>query len=875
MTTPALDKPTSPPAPPGAALHGRALSAAALAALVSAAALLAGCGSPETHEQRRANDLIEQLRAHDAAVRRAAAGELGRMRWRPAVEPLIRTLYDIRQDVRLVALVALGEIGDGRAVDPLIGALRSEGWALRKAAAEALGKVADVRCVGPLLAVLDDPDRSVAMAAAGAMAKIGPPALPPLLEALADDGPRTREAAARGLGLLGDARAAGRLRDALADEQGLVRLAAADALCRLGERMQAAGSPAPPAEIAASIDAITQLLKDPDRPIRAEAGKSLARLGPWATPALAKAARDGDPAVRLAAVKVLGEIHDPAGIVPLLAALNDRHARVAAAAGDVFFGEDGRLRRADERIEALVAAAKHADGGIRYQAVRLLSGAGASSRAEPRGLPAGKSDLVLTAMVGRLEDPSPRVREAAVEALGMLADKRALDPMAALLNDPEPPVRLAAGRVMASMGDGRGVDAMVQLLKNPPTRDPRGARARGGPPVVQAVEALGRSGDRRAVEPLCDLTRRLHQVREATFANRGLTDEQAAFSARYAGIALNREHGLAYLVGALGRLADNRAFDVLKDMLESPAYRDWRERIIRRDTILAVAAAGGKRAYEPLMQEWTRKGWKEEAVVGALLSAFGIAGDARATDVLVDSLKWDVKEYRYAAAGSLKRIGAAAVAPMIARLDDPDKNIRTAVAIVLSRLGRAAMGPLVAALKAGSPPARQSGAWALGEAGDAQAVDPLIALLGDTEPEVRGGAAWALARLRETSAQRGSPGGLAALRRAVGPLTAMLKDPAPKARRAAADALGRLGFPEALDGLIEMLQDPDPLTCAAAATALGAIGDKRALGPLEALFRSDRSVVTRAAARDAVVGISEAAAQRLFSQAPRACRATP
>ena len=64
--------------------------------------------------------LIEGLNDSDICMRYLAAGRLGKLRDRRAVEPLLATLKDPEVVVRVWVIRALGDIGDKRAVDAVI-----------------------------------------------------------------------------------------------------------------------------------------------------------------------------------------------------------------------------------------------------------------------------------------------------------------------------------------------------------------------------------------------------------------------------------------------------------------------------------------------------------------------------------------------------------------------------------------------------------------------------------------------------------------------------------------------------------------------------------------------------------------------------------
>jgi HEAT repeat protein len=178
---------------------------------------------------------------------------------------------------------------------------------------------------------------------------------------------------------------------------------------------------------------------------------------------------------------------------------------------------------------------------------------------------------------------------------------------------------------------------------------------------------------------------------------------------------------------------------------------------------------------------------------------------------------------RTAAARALGDIGdARAVEPLIAALKDKDSHVREATVRALGKIGDArAVKALSAALKGGDWLVRKAAAEALGKIGDARAVKPLIAALKDEVSDVREAAAGALCEIGDA--------------RAVEPLIAALKDGNFYVRQAAAGALGAIGAP-AVKPLIAALKDKDSDVRKAAAGALGKIGWKPEKGEAEALY---------------------------------------
>lgn len=104
-----------------------------------------------------------------------------------------------------------------------------------------------------------------------------------------------------------------------------VRETAADALARIGD---------------AAVPSLVATLQDPDRDVRAQAARALARMGPRAEPAipaLIAALNDSDQEVRMGAARALGQIGPPAAeaVPDLIEALKDpRNKPAEAPAGE-------------------------------------------------------------------------------------------------------------------------------------------------------------------------------------------------------------------------------------------------------------------------------------------------------------------------------------------------------------------------------------------------------------------------------------------------------------------------------------------------------------------------------------------------------------
>ena len=129
---------------------------------------------------------------------------------------------------------------------------------------------------------------------------------------------------------------------------------------------------------------------------------------------------------------------------------------------------------------------------------------------------------------------------------------------------------------------------------------------------------------------------------------------------------------------------------------------------------------------------------------------------------------------------------------------------------------------------------RRNAVRALGQIGDAGALEALITALHDDDVLIRAEAAEALGRLGDG--------------RAVEPLIKALDD-GYAVGSAAARALGRLGDGRAVEPLIDLLHGCYECGREAAAEALGQLGDARAVQPLASLLQDEDAEMRKIAAQ--------------------------
>jgi HEAT repeat protein len=293
---------------------------------------------------------------------------------------------------RMQAVQKLRALDDPAAVEALLGALEDPEAAVRSEVVSALGELRAAGAVKPLIAALRDPSDAVQELAIQALRKIGDASvIEPLVGVLLRGTPG-------------------------------VQYHAAQALHAMGWTPRTLGEQIPFYVANGDFKRVTM-------------------FGTPAVGALAAVLRAGSYERRVGAAGALGEMGDPGGLKPLLAALKDSEAVVRAA-----------------------AAAALAQLG--------------SAQAVP--------ELIIL-----LRDRVRNVRVAALTALGQLGDPVAIESMAALTNDREWEVRAALAEALGRLGDRRALPTVQELLKE------------SDPEVRQnAADALGKLNDDSAIESL-------------------------------------------------------------------------------------------------------------------------------------------------------------------------------------------------------------------------------------------------------------------------------------------------------------------------------------------------------------------------------------
>ena len=512
--------------------------------------------------------LINALENEDEFVCRDAAKALGKIGDRRAVEPLIKALNNRKLWgwIRIEAARALGRIGDKRAVGALVNALKEQDATMRSIVAKALGKIGDKRAVEPLInALWDTTNFPVLESIVEALNKIDPDwSKSETAKKLVSDIIIVLNNKRKScwdfkrniwvLGEIGDKRALKPLIRILKKRKDYkIRASAARALSKIGKP---------------AIEPLLKLLRSKNSEVRMLAAEALADIGDPAVDRLIDILENIHSDIRKEAAQILGEIGNKRAIEPLIKALGSRNfgsSIVAIEALDKIDPDWSKSEEAKKLIPLSIKAWKDGNTQSRESAVWVLGTLG--------------DERVVEHLINALKDNDKYVRKAAVYALGEIGDKRAVEPLIKVLEcDNNSDVRKAAVHALGELRDERAVKPLTNYLRCWGVWIVCNALAKIGKPAVEtlitalqdrdpvirmiAAEALGKIGDKRAVEPLINL----------------LEDEEVKIVA----------------AEALGKIGDKRAINpLIKWALEDNYF-----------AITAFKALGeiGKPAIEPLIE---------------------------------------------------------------------------------------------------------------------------------------------------------------------------------------------------------------------------------------------------------------------------------
>jgi HEAT repeat protein/Flp pilus assembly protein TadD len=386
------------------------------------------------------------------------------------------------------------------------------------------------------------------------------------------------------------------------------------------------------------------MLGDGQEIIRRTGSEALVKMGPLSEEPLIQVARDSGSGIRLSAIDVLGRIGDKRAVDPLISMLGDAGVRESAATALGRLGEPlgpifSRICQGDEAAVRELAA--HKDPRFVEPLLKCLSDI--HTRLYPaaiRCLGEWKEPKAVDPIVKALSDSAPEYRVVAATSLGEIGDTRAIQPLISRLGDTNQPVRQAVADAVVRMGP-LSVGPLLEAARDP-----------GSSVRQEAINVLGKIGDKRSINPLIEL----------------LSEGEMRAGAAEALAALGEPLGMAFVKTLRG---DHSALMQLTS---------------RRDSRFVGQLVKSLKDKEPSIQKFA-----------AL--ALGQTGDPRAVASLIQALRKGGFGFRSRAGNALVRVGPPCVEPLIELLGDEDANLRALAADCLGRIrDPRAVGPLVGCL---------------------------------------------------------------------------------------------------------------------------------------------------------------------------------
>jgi HEAT repeat protein len=592
----------------------------------------------------------------EVSLRIKAAEILGRARDRRAVDKLMLSSSAREPELRIASIKALGLIGDPQATDALFAAANDSNEKVHQASVEALEKLGI--SVERLSGDLANPNWQTRVAGLSTMAKIGDrKAVPLAINSLKDGDARVRAEAAQVLGILRDNRAVDPLMNSLGDQSVEVRIQATTALGYLRDNR--------------ALPLLTTLLNDKDSRVSLAAAESLARMqDPKATQVLLNSLTSQDWRTRSRAAQVLARVAIEGGgstafVEPLTEALRDKDPLVR------YHAAEGLTAMGAKAVPSLINLLWSAKDNERVRAARLLTRIGKPA-VEP--------------LIGMLLDRETSLESkiAAINSLGIIADERAIKPLAVLLRDQNSTIRQHAAFALGLLGKP-AADQLLEMANSSTAATREGAiEALGGmrtpaaidkliaslndssPQVrLAAVRALGDTGSERAVRPLIDLIKG---------ENSPLKTQAAASLGRLGEVALPGLIGLlrdpqpatrSLAATALGEIGSKGSVAALIELVKadtSPA---------RGDAIEALGKIGSPLALDTLLP-LAHSG--SVSLRRKTITALSQIDDNRVVETLVAALTDQYEEIRQIAAVGLGNVGNRAVIPALERVAQNDTN---------------------------------------------------------------------------------------------------------------------------------------------------------------------------------------------------------
>jgi HEAT repeat protein len=363
----------------------------------------------------------------------------------------------------------------------------------------------------------------------------------------------------------------------------------------------------------------------------------------------------------------------------------------------------------------LALQVSHVEGRVEPLIARLHAEEAYLRVAAAGALTYSQDARAVDALVDALSDEEASVRMAAIEALQSIGDKRVVDALIDTLNDEEAYIRRRSLEALRSIGDARVIDTLVPML------DAEDVWVR-----KSVADALGAFGDSRAVDALSARVVTEESFPRAAMVEALASIGEEGISALESMISKTDSYIMYLATQALGRSGDSRAIEILISKLNDEALKDYTRATVAEalgnsgstqaieplilalndessnvteQAALALGKINDPRAIDALEAKLDSDIDMLQLVAA---QALGRSGDSRAIEILISKLNDEaLKDYtRATVAEALGNSGSTqAIEPLILALDDEEAFVRRKVAEALGLIGdERAIEPLVAAL---------------------------------------------------------------------------------------------------------------------------------------------------------------------------------
>ena len=353
----------------------------------------------------------------------------------------------------------------------------------------------------------------------------------------------------------------------LQDKPSLIRYRAAYRLGQLGDE--------------SSVPALAAALDDTDDQVITNAARALVQIGTQeAAMAVIDAAQSENVKVRSTAIFWLGFLgrEKALDLIERILVGDEREVRLKAVEALGYIG-------GDRALSILSTVFQENDFGIRITSIRSAGQCG--------------GEKAIDFLLAALHDPSGEVRTSVIDALIKIDGKRFVDVFIDGLRDPHPYVRQHAAIALDLIADRKAIPALLTALEEKSQSDIGGnhrgsvvgaiAHAlqhykdeqvvqalikllredKGNEGAANAALALGRIGDKRAVDPLLNTLRDSSNFLRARVAEGlGLIGDKRATIPLVTVLKDKDDIVRMYTVEALGRIKDERSVEALLAALQ-------------------------------------------------------------------------------------------------------------------------------------------------------------------------------------------------------------------------------------------------------------------------------------------------------------------